>query len=58
MSCKYCESEKLLNELNFAETYIENGELVLSYMDACSSDKDRVPINFCPMCGENLGDDE
>lgn len=60
MACEYCNdtSRALLNALS-ADIYIIDGELrshSASTLDGHYIQTDVVKINYCPMCGEKLGD--
>ena len=54
MSCKYCDK-------NTAEYFGRNkGFIILNGVDLCYNiewDEDEAEINYCPMCGERLGEE-
>lgn len=61
MSCEYCnETSKPLLNAYAADIYIIGNELrahSASTADGHYIQTDSTEINFCPMCGERLGDD-
>lgn len=60
MACKYCKEGKPVLLGHYVEMYITSDNY-LEVNQYSSSDghfliRDAIDINFCPMCGEKLGD--
>lgn len=55
--CEFCEKEKKEN-VDAGEFFIKKGELYAVAYGNCFGLEIALGIDYCPMCGKNLGDDE
>ena len=53
--CKYCNGEKLVIHGDYTDLVINTRERLIS---AWADGEANLKINYCPMCGRKLGDQD
>lgn len=56
MACEYCRGEKPIIETRAVEVFIKDGTIHIKHYVLVAQKEEAEPINYCPMCGEKLGE--